>query len=323
MSLFDCDDDISSSSVNSFPDNDESASAELLKQCSTTSLGGKCMPTSGVNVSRFTLTLEEKQKADQRWREEAGERIAQRAGETFSSSGSSIIDTNCSRFQASVAEALRVRKEAREQVLLERLWRQRAAEANSEECIKKDAEVGVFVTPHYLAALKRQKGHAKPCAEGQEACTADTNVNDPLELYVKSLEERLQTASSRGSLESSCLSRNRVSCSEGCSENTAYPSLKLSDVSVRGAAPGDVTSGLGVHLPSSKKAAAGSHLDLAPEGAPDVSPPSVSASSPFETQPELALREVRESRKRRRADETFVAEACERFYTRALERICV
>lgn len=62
------------------------------------------------------------------------------------------------KFGSSIAAALHLRQEEREQTLLRRLQQQRKAEAEGSEgraLAEKDMEVGVFVTPSYKALLQR------------------------------------------------------------------------------------------------------------------------------------------------------------------------
>ncbi|ORC90533.1 uncharacterized protein TM35_000083310 [Trypanosoma theileri] len=315
-------------------------------------LGAKTVGSSGIRfegLSRFTLTVDEKKRAEERWRMEvAGSSLLRAAGTGGGNSGSNPPHSGGSRFSSSIAEALQLRKEATEALRMRRIQKQRQEELKDEELVKKDREVGVFVTPEYMEALRRQKDphhfSEKDEVGGVNVNKSDENKgqedeeDDPLEKYLQQLEERRSTTGLHSvSLNSSACVRKGTEEHEGMvsipgeqeeesvvsSMNHVTATGKNHDVTFNGAASSsslipNLTTGIeeGGTLPTHD----GSRSDeFYPNNVRQSS--AMASESKNEVRPEDALREAREIRKRRRVDLPFIQAATERFITRALERL--
>ncbi|EKF32523.1 hypothetical protein MOQ_003626 [Trypanosoma cruzi marinkellei] len=336
MSLFD--DDSVSSSSSSCDDNGRMGGSEFICASVKRELlhkndgGGTVDLALGDGVSRFTLTAEENRRADERRRREAASRSRLHGAHNSEADGGKSVPDE-SRFYASMAEALQVRRDAREALFLQRIQKRRQEEAGNSELVEKDLEVGVFVTPQYLAALKRQK-HLSVDSSHVRAeidTTGGVEVTDPLEVYVRQLEEKRLNATSHFS---SAVSAVGVVTADGCSHKEAKVITPAAQEIPRPNARIDV-------LPEGRNYDSTTHTVLSSSIAtptavaslPDESSTNVrgddnisrslpSLSAPPETvSPEDVIRMARESRKRHRADRNFMAAAADRFNARALEGI--
>lgn len=107
-----------------------------------------------------------------------------------------------SKFGSSIAEALQLRNDERDRLLLRRLQRQRELEKDDVRLAEKDVEVGVFVTPAYRSLLQRHlQQSASPsnsasasAATGRHSVAGDHPVNDdddsPIDAYLRELDEK-------------------------------------------------------------------------------------------------------------------------------------
>ncbi|RNF11944.1 hypothetical protein TraAM80_00639 [Trypanosoma rangeli] len=287
-------------------------------------------PTAGGGISRFTLTAEESKRAEERRRREAASR-SQLHGVPKIEAGGGKSRLEGSRFYASMAEALRLRKDAREALLLQRIQKQRQEEANNADLVEKDLEVGVFVTPQYLAALKRQKnlltasfhdGLVNAAAGGEEGI-------DHLEAYVRQLEEKRTAAT----LQSSSMFPGTVSASTNSSIDDGakvathaaqerHQNYMGPDVFPVEGDSASMTHTVLFSAPTSPTTVASLPEDgnINERGGDDIR-----RSLPYDSAPREAvcsedgIHEAEESRKRHRADRHFMTAAAERFNARALE----
>ncbi|KAH9578333.1 hypothetical protein LSM04_002714 [Trypanosoma melophagium] len=314
--------------------------------------GAKMVGVTGSRVegvSRFTLTVDEKKRAEERWRTEvAASSLLRAAGTGGGQAGANPSQPGQSRFSASIAEALQLRKEATEELRMRRIQKQRQEEAKDEELVKKDREVGVFVTPEYMESLKRQNDPHR-LSEKEELGGVnveyskknkeeDHDDDDPLETYLKQLEEKRSTTTmhSTSSNNSAFVRNNAEHVEETVSMpgdqgesamNSTNHTIKMDvnhDVTFNGKSSSSslsfptLTRGdeVGGKLPPHD----GCRSDVNYHN--NVAQSSEVASNPKnEARHEDALREAREMRKRRRADPPFIQAAIERFITRAMERL--
>ncbi|RNE99438.1 uncharacterized protein Tco025E_09014 [Trypanosoma conorhini] len=330
MSLFD-DDSLSSLSSSSGGD-DCGGSTHACSSAARGTGGAKgvvdLMSATGSGcVSRFTLTVEESKRAEEWRRSEAASR-----SQLHGSSGARAGGEG-SRFHASMAEALQLRRDAREALLLRRVQKQRQEEAGNVELVEKDLEVGVFVTPQYLAALRRQRNFLVASSAGSagSAAAGDEDGMDPVEAYVRRLEgERAAAASQSSSALPGAGSFAAGGSIDGGVEVTTHSARARSQTNagpdVLSVEEGCASTTQDVlPSPTRRPATAAPSPDegnVAEGGDVNFRRSLPSASAPRETVcPEDVLREARESRKRHRADRYFMAAAAERFNARALEGV--
>ncbi|EAN92452.1 hypothetical protein C3747_40g31 [Trypanosoma cruzi] len=336
MSLFD--DDSVSSSSSGCDDKGRMGGNEFLCASVKRELvhkngaGGTVNLALGDGVSRFTLTIEENRQADERRRREAASRSRLHGAQNAEADGGKSVPGE-SRFYASMAEALQVRRDAREALFLQRIQKRRQEEAGNSELVEKDLEVGVFVTPQYLAALKRQK-HLSVDASHVRAgidTAGSVEVTDPLEVYVRQLEEKRLNAAPHFS---STVSAVGAVTADGCSQNEAKAIAPAAQENPRLNVGIDVLLERGnydstTHTVLSSSIETPTTVASLPDessinvrGDDNISRSLPSFFVPLETvSPEDVIRMARESRKRHRADRHFMTAAADRFNVRALEGI--
>nr|CCC94188.1 conserved hypothetical protein [Trypanosoma congolense IL3000] len=326
MSLFDHDDDDVSSRASSTTSTDNT-DTPFQREMSASLLP----PAAACDVLRFTLSVEESQRAEERRRAEANKHLLQQAGGCRS-------DTACggseegggSRFGSSIAEALKVRRDIREKLLLQRLSKQRLEETNSAELVKKDMEVGVFITPQYLNTLARQRSAQNT---SQDACKVGAlrsdEAVDPLEWYVRDLEERRRVASQKAAPVSETVEggdaaaksddgRIKVRVMQEASLVGSDTSLSSKAVSGDWGSPGGhISSGLDLDHAQGHRDALSLRLDYG-DGSVSQPLPHVTVDS---VDPEEMLRAVRKSRQERRAGWSFIESAATRLNLRSMDRI--
>ncbi|KEG15270.1 hypothetical protein DQ04_00121020 [Trypanosoma grayi] len=337
MSLFD-DDSFSSSSSSgglrggegSCRDNDQELTVSLpMGACGKNGIPASAMPIKNGGVSRFTLTAEENKQAEERRRMQAGSRSMLRSEvAAASSSGGVGSGQEPSRFQASIAEALQLRKDAREVVLLRRIQKQRREEASNSELVEKDLEVGVFVTPQYMAALKRQNN--RQCATLSKAPSViedGGDAADPLEAYVRQLEEKRSAVAVHSSSTATDVLHDDCSNNDDTGLRT-HMARKVPCDSSRCGAASEETQHVGTQAEPSTLIP----MPITPvpyadnckvEHVDNRTGQSVSLPAAPHNAARLdeVIHEARESRKRRRADRLFMETAAKRFNERALERV--
>lgn len=134
---------------------------------------------------------------------EASKSAVSDGGASAASSGSG----EQSKFGASIAAAMQLRRDEKEKTLVQRLQQQRAAEAQGTDgaaLAEKDVEVGVFVTASYRAVLQRnvhpsQTTESQQRQAGQQAAASSVVENategekaedddDPLAAYLRQLD---------------------------------------------------------------------------------------------------------------------------------------
>lgn len=330
MSLFD-DDDVGSSVSST-----EGDLNETVVPMSTVRTGGVCVkteaktngPRTGLeDVHRFTLSVEETQRAEERRRVEASKRL-------LLSTDGGLIPNSCggpssqerSRFGSSIAEALRLRRETRERVLLQRILRQRREEEGNEDLAEKDMEVGVFITPQYLSALKRQRSTRAASPGGLAKQAENMEDMDPLELYVQELEERRRVVGKKDH-DSSDVGTNR---NDGGRDQDMGLRVHSAQVVSGNKQPEHVErSGVtgipcGHDVVYSVKASSCAWVPTGTNGAVIGVSGAAAPASPSPTEnsatPQEALQEVRWRRQKPRADRSFIESAATRFNRRSMDR---
>lgn len=343
MSLFDDDDSSSSSSASDVAENigchavigRQNVSSASFGSCASGGAPGSSVALVGGDVSRFTLTLDENRRAEERRRKEAHSRSLLCGASTADAKNGGSGEEE-SRFHTSIAEALQLRRDAREALLLRRIQRQRQEEAGCSELVNKDLEVGVFVTPQYLAALRRHRGPAKGSSESLAPNDATDGADgaDPLEAYVRQLEEKRQAITLQSSFAAPSTDV-RTADGSNCDDvkmtverQAVQQSLSVNNSSGASLAVTLEASGE-VSVPSLNAvrtaAAAAPHDTRSGERNDDHVSLCISqqVSSSQNVSPEDVLRVSRENRKRSRVDNHFIGMAAERFNRRAMERLWV
>lgn len=105
-------------------------------------------------------------------------------------------------FGNSIAAALQLRKETQQELVWQRLERERAAEQNNTSLIEKDLEVAPFVTPAYQHALRQRRLQKKEASredhsgeEGRKKRGEEDVDDDPLEKYLQALMAETEQSS--------------------------------------------------------------------------------------------------------------------------------
>ncbi|ESL09320.1 hypothetical protein TRSC58_02960 [Trypanosoma rangeli SC58] len=333
MSLFD--DSLSSSSSSCCGGDDRDGDAHRYASvrrdpCAAKSSASIINATVVGGMSRFTLSAEESKRAEERRRREAASRSQLHGVQKIDvSEGKSGLEG--SRFYASMAEALRLRRDAREELLLQRIQKQRQEEASNADLVEKDLEVGVFVTPQYLAVLKRHKNPLTASFHdslGNAAPGGEEGI-DQLEAYVRQLEEKRTPATPQPSsvFPGAVSDTANSSVDDGAKVATHAAREHLQNYMGQDAFPVEGDSASTTHTVLFSPKTSPTTVALFPEGGNmnERGEDDIRRSLPYASAPREAvcsedvIREAEESRKRRRADRHFMTAAAERFNARALE----
>ncbi|EPY19191.1 hypothetical protein AGDE_15372 [Angomonas deanei] len=196
-------------------------------------------------------------------------------------------------FGNSIAKALQLKKETQQELLLGRLKRQREAERNDTELVEKDLQVAPFVSPAYRKVLReRTTKHTNTPAEEEE---------DLLDKYIADLEK-------------SAPAKTASETTEGGADN--FYDKQMNAILLQGAkSEGPAEEATPVAAPSAPPVAENGSTGQAPptetlshrEGKPEA-----------KTDHQKELFVLRELRKRRRVDDTFIEAATQRSEERIL-----
>ncbi|CAD2217785.1 hypothetical protein AGDE_15371 [Angomonas deanei] len=197
-------------------------------------------------------------------------------------------------FGNSIAKALQLKKETQQELLLGRLKRQREAEKNDAELVEKDLQVAPFVSPAYRKVLRERttKPTNTPAEEEEE---------DLLDKYIADLEKSAPAKTASETTEGGAVNfydkqMNAILLQGAKSE---APAEEATPVSAPSALPVAENGSTG-QAPSTETL---SHREGKPEAKTDH-------------QKELFV--LRELRKRRRVDDTFIEAATQRSEERIL-----